>query len=112
MALATAYYGTTFEITGPDANWNITTESHIASAKGVRIVSIWFVPSGANDVLVIRDGSASGPAMFYGKALNASEPVKHYYKGGIKKPYIQQADCSFAASANVRVIMDLGGFRS
>lgn len=112
MAVATLYYGTTFEVASLDANWTMANETHITSAKGIRIKSIWFVPSGANDVMVIRDGSATGPRMFYGIALNASEPIRWSYDGAIKKPYIQQSDLTLAASANARVIFDLGGYRA
>jgi len=115
MAVATKYYGTTFEVASLDSNWNFPSETHICSAKGVRIHSIWFRPTGKNDVCIIRDGSATGPIMFEARAITASgfdNDLKHYYYGAIKQPYIQQSDLVLTASASARVIFDLGGFRS
>lgn len=112
MAVATSYYGTTFELASLDANWNFPGETHICSGKGVRIYSIWYVPSGADDVMIIRDGSATGPIMFMARSLNASDnSCKQTYDGAVKKPYIQQSDLTLTASGTARVIFELGGYK-
>lgn len=113
MAVATKYYGTTFEVASLDTDWTMADETGMVSAKGVRINSIWFVPSGADDIMIIRDGSATGPIMFRCHVASITTvDAKHHYNGAIKKPYIQQSDLTLAASANARVLFDVGGFRS
>ena len=82
-------------------DWDITTT---VAANGVALKSIAFYPSAANDVLVVRDGSATGTRIFSGKDVGGGGIIV-YYDGIMAKPYIKASSCTLGTPANARVII-------
>jgi len=105
MAVATKFNGTTHNVSSIDANWNYLTDFP-SYVNGIRVNNIEYHPSGA-DTIIIRDVNSSGPIIFKGTTADTSDVRIKKYEGARKKPYIHHAECSFAASANVLVIIEL-----
>ena len=63
--------------------------------------SIQFVPGAAADVLVVKEGSASGPILAYFKAaataLDGSVLVKYFLHGQNHRPYIDFSECTLSS---------------
>ena len=66
--------------------------------------SITFVPGANDDMLIVRDGSASGPIIFHGLCLNTDEKIQYYY-GSRKRIYIDESEC--VHNAGHTVIIDI-----
>jgi len=77
--------------------------------NGVRLTGILFYPSAANDVLEVRDGSATGTVI---TKLNSTTGgvVKEYIQTGLTyKPYIKAPAAGenvWDTAANVRIIFE------
>ncbi len=91
-----------------DADWDYLT-TFPDYIKGIRVRSIQYIPTLASDICVLKDGSATGPELFY-----ASEDNRHitkYFYGKLMKPYYDVSDLNLCnASATAKIIIDLGGF--
>lgn len=59
--------------------------------QGALIEEIQVYFNAANDVVDIKNVSATGPSMFVYKTLDGSSVAKRFY-GGLFKPYIAAAD--------------------
>ena len=93
----------TIEVTsiGADWDWGSVMTSY---ANEVNISSITFVPGSANDKLVIKEDSASGPTIFHALCLIADEKIK-YYHGAKKSIYVYYSDC--VHNTGHKMIIDL-----
>jgi len=98
------YYGklVTVQVV-PDAGtaW----DSPAAYTNGLNVAAILFVPSAANDRLVVRDVAAGGNVIFNDISLDGGSRV--LYIGRRIKPYILKADCTLGTPANVRIVFIL-----
>ena len=93
-------YANIVEIT-PDGStaW----DSKTLFPNGMAIKSIAFYPSAVNDILTVREKSATGPALFQAKDTLGGGLIE-YYDGQILHPYIlQTGDCTFGTAANARI---------
>ena len=74
--------------------------------NGIRLAAINFYPSAANDVLAVRDKTATGALI---------HKVKDVVGGGLReeinsslrvRPYLKASDQTFGTAANVRIIFE------
>ena len=91
-----------------DTDYDYTTDFP-AYAKGMRVQSIEFVPSGIDDVCQVKDGGETGPVIF-----NAASPNRFatkYFHGAVMKPFYDLSDTNTCtASADAKIIIHLGGY--
>ena len=108
MAVATTFKGCIFTVASLDQDWNYITDFP-SYVNGIRVQSISFIPSHANDVCILKNDGVSGADMFYCASLNNFET--QYYRGAVLKPYYDVSDRnSCNASANAKIIIRLGGY--
>jgi hypothetical protein len=81
-------------------------DSQVDLPGGVSLVSVAFYPSAANDVIKLREKSASGPAIMNAKDTGGGGLIQ-YFDGGVVYPYLKAADCTFGTPANVRIILKI-----
>jgi len=79
-------------------------------SNGVRVRSIQYVPSGLNDICVIKDYNGSvltSPEVFYTSSMCKFAPI--YFHGRRMKFYYDVSDANnvCTASANAKVIVNL-----
>jgi len=104
MANSTTLTGQTMQITGLDANWNIASDTNWTQMK---IKSILFEPSGANDEMIIRSTSASGAKLFHATATDTNDQkIKYFFGGRVSKPVITIAQCTLSSAAAATVLID------
>lgn len=72
--------------------------------EGLKIVEIQIVFSAANDKLVIRNGSLTGPEMFNYTTLDGSSVAKKFHSG-LLRPHLVHADQVYSTPANWRIII-------
>ena len=75
---------------------------------GRALLGIKFFPSAANDILVVRSGSATGPEIFHGKDIQGGGLADNGFNGRITTPYIKASDCTLGTPANARVMFVFG----
>jgi hypothetical protein len=91
-----------------DADWDYLT-TFPKYLKGIRVRSIQYIPTLGTDICVLKDGSATGPEIFYADGNN--NHVTKYFYGKLMKPYYDVSDTNWCnASATAKIIIDLGGF--
>lgn len=71
---------------------------------GLSVDSITFVPSAANDIILINEDNLSGAEIFSAKAATTN-PITTYYHGLWLHPAIDASDCTLGTAANARVII-------
>jgi hypothetical protein len=87
--------GPVVEISAMDSDWTGEQRS---------LQSIQFNPGDTNDILVVKQGDASGPVIFQTKADSASdEVIKYFHKIGLQ-PFIDYSACTLSAGHKVIVI--------
>ena len=96
-------FSVTIDTIDADWDWGVSGNDEDVNP---RINSITFVPGDDNDILVVRDGSLTGPIMFYALCLNTDEKVQYYY-GKRKRPVIKFSECNFAGVGTSYVIFDV-----
>jgi hypothetical protein len=69
-----------------------------------KLQSIQFNPGNTSDVLVVKNGSASGPPLFKTTADSASDEVIKYFHGVAVKPVIDYSACTLSNGHEVIVI--------
>lgn len=109
MANTTTIDGNVLEIVGLDADWSIDNDA-TGLAAGIIIDSIIFKPSGANDVMVIKNskaGTATDAEIVSWKVGgDTEEQVWYNYAKGVRYfPFIDISDCTLATAANARVLI-------
>ena len=92
----------TLTFTGAGAAWD--SQTHFPG--GLKVTGIKFFPSAANDILAIRDGSATGPIMAKMKDTTGGGSADISFDGGLWCcPYLLISDCTFNTIANATVII-------
>lgn len=76
---------------------------------GWRLVSIEFFGGAANDRLLVKDGSDTGPEMFDRTIDDVRVPAIKYFMGAEAQPLIDYSECTL--SAGHKVIFTLRGSR-
>lgn len=100
MANVTTIAGNAITVSGLDADWIWSADTPFT--PGIKLHSISFTPSAANDILIVNDESISGPELFREKA-DTVETTVQYYHGKWVKPCIDISDCTLGTAANARV---------
>ena len=85
------------EVSAIDSDWD--------SGKNLRLIAIVFVPGASDDVAVVKNGSATGPTIFYAKSTDG-EPRVQYYFGGSYQPLLDYGDCTLTAGAKIILIVE------
>ena len=95
---------------GEDFDWAtqgcITRDGRID--QSVPLNSICFVPGQANDELIVRDGSITGPIIFHALCLNTDEKIQ-YYHGSRKQPCIDFSECTVAGGTHY-ILFDIAKY--
>jgi len=99
MAQTVTQYGSTMTIDFADSSDVVWSQ---ISANPVKIASIFFMPGAANDKLIIRDGSISGPKLVTLLATD-TEGRNKVFTGGMKSPCIDYSECTITAGAYVTI---------
>ena len=90
-----------------DWAWTTTFPQHV---NGMRVRHIQFVPSDVADVLVLKDGSATGPVIAHCASLNKFPPV--YFNGKKIKPFFDVSECTVTddSKTGAKLIISFGSF--
>ena len=93
MAATKTQRGSTIEITGIDADWDM--------GEDLRIGALTFYPHAANDVMSVKDGSDTGPHIM--RHLEPTQYKSHTIQlnGAKKRIYIDQSECTLNASSSL-----------
>ena len=85
-----------------DRDWDITEQYPKFRTSPVNLKGIILIPgSGAPDTFSIKDGSDSGPYLYYGALSAASVLV---YPGTQCRPYIDFSECSLSAGHKITFV--------
>jgi hypothetical protein len=68
--------------------------------NGLPCNSIQFHAAADNDILIVRDGSLTGPVIFKSKAMIIDDSIKHFYGQRIR-PVIDFSECTLNAASRV-----------
>lgn len=123
MANTTTIVDKFMQVKGLDADWGLRSDlGKEEDDSGIKVKSITFHPSAANDVMVIKQGTpgyattaalitaktASAPEIFYKLASTATgQRVEFGDKGQWMRPFIDISDCTLGTAANARVDFEL-----
>ena len=115
MAMATTVTGTVINIDEPTADWylsNTTAQRGMPGFTKLRVKSITFIPSAANDVLVIKnsvDATAAAATIIDWTVVDVTDQRIMYFgeRGADLMPFIDFSDCNFGTAANVSIIIHL-----
>ena len=72
--------------------------------NGMYISSIAFLPSAANDVLVVRDGSATGVVIAKFKSIDGGPQIKYFSGEKVFRPYILYTDNTISGTATAAMV--------
>jgi len=91
---------------GTGADWNCLTDMGL---KTLKVKSIVWHPTAADDILVINEGGIDGPSILHTKASAASDTkVKYFGENGTwMTPYIDLTDCTFGTVTSTKIIFEL-----
>lgn len=92
------------QITGLDADWfwNVSTDAGLSYC--INITSIEFVPSAANDRMIIHDGGIDGVPIFDSGIVSDTDTRIKYFSGDkCLKPVIDITDCTLGTAASAQV---------
>jgi len=89
-------FSVTIDTIDADWDWGVSGNSEDVNP---RINSITFVPGDDTDYLTVRDGSLTGPIIFYALALNTDEKVQ-YYHGALIWPVIEFSEIVVAGGTH------------
>ena len=90
------------EISAMDSDWSWS--SIVSHPKGIKILAIKFFPGAAEDYVVIRNGSDTGPKITKIESQDGEPRVDLSLSGSYFKPVIDFGDCSLTAGASVVII--------
>lgn len=95
-----------FVLASPEADWNYLTDFP-KYTNGIKVDSIQFIPSAYNtNIAIIKDGSETGPEIFYCASPNRF--ATKYFYGKRLKPYVDATpSCNYGASVNAKFIFTL-----
>lgn len=91
-----SYVGNTIEISSIDSDWN--------SSESRKIHYVIFVPGASNDILVMKEGSGTGPTTIYMKSSDG-EPRIAYLDGQSVDLFLDYGDCTLNTGAKVLVVL-------
>jgi len=74
-------------------------DSSTALPNGAYLTSIEFVPSAANDVMVIRHGSATGTVIAVFKSIDGGPQIIYFDGARVFRPYILYTDNTISGTA-------------
>lgn len=122
MANTTKLQGNFLQIKGLDADWSVGGDLSGLLSAGLRVRSIIFHPSGANDIAIIKAGKASqtttaaavattatAPEIFHVKCTADTDQRIKYFgdRGQVMWPFIDISDWTLATAANARLEIEL-----
>jgi len=112
MANTTTTTGQFVTITGLDANWSLAGDMPGFATDGLRVKSIQFNPSGANDVALVRNKTSAGAKLFDVSCDGANNQKVQYYDGpgGIGQqmwPSITIAQWTLSSAAAASLTIEL-----
>jgi len=85
------------EITAMDSDYDAT--------EDIPIVSIKLFPGAANDILIVKNGSDTGPTICKLESTDG-EPRVEYFFGSYWQPYIDFSECTLSAGHSVVIGID------
>jgi len=106
MAAVTTQSGNIIEVSyqTSGSDWDYTD----TGLDRLKVKAIFWHPTAAGDILHIREGSNSGPAIVYTQASAASDTKAFYFDDGVwMKPYIQLSDQTFGTVTATTIIFVL-----
>lgn len=107
MANTTTHGRGTVQITGLDADWLYSTNGGFDANMGMCVSAIEFVPSTANDRMIIHDGGIDAAPIFDSGLVTTVDPViKYFNPPKWTRPVIDISDCTLGTAANAKVIID------
>lgn len=91
---------TTLELTytGDAADW--------VCPRKIRLKAIFFKPSAANDILVVREDTLTGARKIVVKSISGETVPSYFFGDYLIKPAIVLADCTFGVKTNVVISFD------
>ena len=94
---------------GTGADWDYSTNGGF-SGRGMKVKSILWHPTAANDILIVNDGGLDGATIVHTKASAATDTKVKYFGGAgtWMKPYIDLTDCTFGTVTSTKIIFELG----
>jgi hypothetical protein len=113
MANGTTLAGNTIKIhTFDGSDWTLAVDLPDYADTGLKVKAIRFIASGANDIMIIREGSLTGPEIFHANANDfaaAGEDHREEYgsRGTWMFPFIEADDITLGTAANAIVIFEL-----
>lgn len=91
----------TLSATG-DASGSTTKLSSMANS-GLKLKSIRFHPSGANDVMIVHENGLDGADIFYAKCSGDTSDKVQYYGGAWVNPLIDASDLTLSSAADAKI---------
>lgn len=92
------------------SEWSLVTALPQFEQTGIRLKGIKFFGSAANDILVVRSGSATGPIISKMKDVTPAGVADAFGdKGMWCKPYIKYADQTYNTAASTLVMFEYAG---
>lgn len=111
MANVTTIEGNVINVTGLTEDWDGMAACpellYYQTLGGMKVASIRFDPSAKDDLMVIKEDSATGAVIFRKKAEDEYDNKPVYYSGRRMRPYIDISDCVFTDPASARVTIEL-----
>ena len=98
--------GNVIEITNIDSDWTWT-DTLTALTDGIWVKSIQFNPGATDDVLVIKEGSDTGPKILYFKCVDTYDQRCKYFNhrnNVLLKPVFDYSDSTISAGASIIII--------
>jgi len=98
-----------------DVDWNLTTHMSDFVSTGLRVKAIQFVPSAANDVMVIRNSPATSTTaaeIFNVKCADTTDQRREYHDspslpGTQMWPMVDVSACTITTVANARLLIEI-----
>jgi hypothetical protein len=96
------------QVSAMDSDFNMVAQTGYTQYAdgGVPIVVILFYPGAADDILVVKQQSASGPIITKLKSTDGEPRVMPLY-GSRVKPYIDYSECTLSSGAFVVFIVEI-----
>ena len=91
------------QVSAMDGDWLWSTIT--TNPKGIKIKAIKFYPGAADDVLIIKNGSDSGPTMLKLESSDGEPRYDPSFAGGYFKPVIDYGDCTLTGTASIVFIL-------
>lgn len=86
------------DITGADGTTAIADDYEAGIGQ---LYSITFIPGGASDELVIKDGAEDAPIIAHISVAATTDMRQLHFFGRSASPFLDVSDCSFTAGARV-----------